>query len=444
MAWTPDSQWLVFSEMTSAVGASLFMVSVASGEKRRLTWPSGPGIGEGWPSVSPDGRTLAFAQYPQDSWPTINVMPMSGGAPRVLTTVGDVNGLTWSPEGTEIVFSTGRLWRIPANSLSQSSPLPVEGAGEHARFPSFSQPGNRRPLRLAYQKFETNFDLRRAELEGAGSGRQSLKPSSPFLPSTSLEGQPRFSPDGKRIAFVSGRSGTDEVWVADSDGANLTRLTSMGAGLNGPRWSFDGQQIGFHATTGRDRKYQIYVVNVAGGPPVRLSKDENQIDAFPTWSQDGQWIYFASARSGTLQIWKMPRLGGEAVQITKSGGIDVRESPDGSAVYYAKVQQAGLGLWRIAAGGGDEIQILDTPRWGFWDLTQRGIYFIDFNVPNDAPRPVKFFNFESQKTTQIGAVENSVVPDGPFGFTVSPDEHWMVYTSREGAEADLMLLDNYR
>ena len=72
MAWTPDSQWLVFSEMTSAVGASLFMVSIATGEKRQLTWPSGPGIGEGWPSVSPDGRTLAFAHYQQNTWPTIN------------------------------------------------------------------------------------------------------------------------------------------------------------------------------------------------------------------------------------------------------------------------------------------------------------------------------------------------------------------------------------
>jgi len=89
----------------------------------------------------------------------------------------------------------------------------------------------------------------------------------------------------------------------------------------------------------------------------------------------------------------MPGLGGwrDAVQLTKSGGADVREFPDGS-IYYSKVPEAGPGIWRIAADGG-ETQILDAPRMGFWDLTPRGIYFIDFNVPNDAPRPLKFLQF---------------------------------------------------
>ncbi|HEY7333674.1 MAG TPA: DPP IV N-terminal domain-containing protein [Bryobacteraceae bacterium] len=449
IAWTADSQSLIFSELTSAVGSSLFMISIASGEKRQLTWPSGPGIGEGSPSVSPDGQTLAFAHYPQDSWPTIDVLPMSGGVPRVLTTAGNfLAGLTWSPDGKEIVFSSDRtgvprLWRIPANLLSPSSPLPVEAAGENARFPSFSQAGNQRP-RLAYQKFEQDFDLRRAELERSGAGRQSLKPSSRFLVSTKLESHPRFSPDGKRIAFMSQRSGTHEVWLADSDGSNPVRLTSMrGPVLNGPRWSSDGRQIGFHATTGRGGNYQIYVVNVAGGRPVLLSRDEYQPDFLPTWTRDGRWIYFGSGRSGTVQLWKMPAGGGDAVQITKSGGADVRESADGS-IYYTKVGEAGAGLWRMATKGGDETKILDTPWSGFWDLAPKGIYFIDFGVQDDAPRPVKFFNFETHETTQIGAVENSVKLGNPFGFTVSPDERWLVYTSLEGAEADLMLVDNYR
>ncbi len=451
MAWTPDSKSLVITEMTSEICASLFIVSVETGEKRRLTTPPEPSIGDRWPAISPDGRTLAFARFPQDSSANIHIMSLAGGEPRRITQErAALWGLTWTPDGREVVFSSdrrgvSRLWRISARSSSEASPFLVDSGGEYARFPSFSRPGTGKVARLAYQRFEQNFDIRRAEMVGESTPHHTLKSSRPFLASTRAETQPEYSPDGSKVAFVSDRSGALDIWLCDGDGSNPVRRTSLeGSALISPRWSPDSRRLAFFAGTGVFGKYQNYVVDAAEGSPWRLSRDEKQADFRPAWSRDGRWIYFGSGRTGTVQIWMMPAGGGEAVQITKGGGAEAFESPDGRLIYYTKVPEAGAGLWSIPVTGGAEVRVLNSPRFGFWAVTRNGIYFIDFHVAPEAPRPVKFFNFQNHQTTQIGTVEKSVTSHSSTGFAVSPDSRWLLYTSLESAGADLMLVDNFR
>jgi Tol biopolymer transport system component len=445
MAWTPDSKALVFGELTSPICASLFILSIETGEKHRLTQPPEPSIGDGWPSVSPDGRTLAFARFPQDGMPTIYVQPLTGGEPRQITSdTATIMGLVWTPDGKEVVFSsdrggTQRLWRIPANS-SSISPIPVEYAGDDALFPSFSRPGRGTPARLAYQRYVLDSDIYRAGIEGEGTARHALKPAAPFLVSTKIDGPSQFSPDGKKVAFVSTRSSVQAIWLADSDGSNAVQLTYMRQSSGAPRWSPDGRHIGFHAPTGALGKYQAYTVDMGGGPPIRLSRNENNVDFLPTWSRDGQWIYFGSGRSGTVQLWKMPAGGGEPFQITKGGGADAMESLDGRFVYYTKVPSIGPGLWRVPTGGGEEVHVLDSPTFGWWDIVRDGIYFVDFTIASKAHKPVKFFNFKTQEVRQIGTVER---PD-MGGLAISPDSRWLLYSMLKSEEADLMLLDNFR
>jgi Tol biopolymer transport system component len=428
MAWTMDSQTLIVSELTSSITAALFMVSVETGRKRQITWPTGPGRGDRWPAVSPDGRTLAFARFPQDSGANVFVMPLGGGAPyQISDERATIWGLAWTPDGHDVAFSSdriggiSRLWRTPASSR-RSSPSLIEGPGEDARFPSFSRPQGKAPARLAYQRFEQEYDIRRAGVVGEASPHHALKASTPFLASTRTEVQPDLSPDGKKIAFVSNRSGANEIWLCDSDGSNPVRRTSLGSQSINPRWSPDSVRIAFFANTGVSGKYQNYVMNAAGGSPWRLSQNENQPDFRPSWSRDGRWIYFGSGRSGTVQIWKVPAGGGQSVQLTKGGGGEALESPDGTVVYYTKVPGAGPGLWSIPASGGKEMSVLDSPRFGFWAVARKGIYFIDFNVTQDAPKPVKFFNFEHRRVMQIGTVEmwlGTAGPDSPSARTAA-------------------------
>jgi Tol biopolymer transport system component len=449
MAWTPDARSLVVSEMTSAVCASLFVVNVDTGDKRRLTSPKEPTIGDGWPAVSSDGSMVAFARYSQDTSANIHVVPIGGGEPRQVTVDGSsVFGLAWIAR-TEVVFASNRsgslrLWRVSTEPGSHAQLTQVYFAGEDTRFPTVSHP-LRGPVRLAYQRFVENIDIRRAEVIAEGMPQHVLRPSHPFIASTKADDHPDYSPDGRKIAFVSRRSGTDEIWVCDNEAANAVRLTAMnGPIIVAPRWSPDGRRIAFFAATGTEGTYHAHVVSAEGGQPSPLTAAPGVLEALPSWSRDGRSIYVASGRSGSLQIWRRPVGADEPVQLTYGGGAEAFESPDATTVFFAKVPESGPGLWSIPRDGGTETRVLESLRFGYWAMSRAGIYFIDFVAPDGAPRPVKFFDFRSRHVALVGSVEATVLWRNTPGFAISPDGRWLLYTSLESTDADLMLAEDFR
>jgi Tol biopolymer transport system component len=450
MAWTPDSKSLVVSELISpqSIIAGLVMITVETGEKKWITSPPGPGIGDRLPAISPDGKMLAFARCLADYPDTIYMMQLAGGeARRVLHDPSLIPGFAWTPDGREFIFSSrrtgaSRLWRIPAEPSTRVSPSLVEAAGDDAQYPSFSRPAAGKPVRLAYQRMVRDFDILRAEISGEDTPMHALKRSGTLLASTRSDLAPQYSPDGSRVAFLSDRSGDRELWICNKDGSNPKQLTSIGGASPGA-WSPDGRQIAFHAGIGVGGAYQNYQVDVEGGSPRRISTDPKQIDFCPSWSHDGRWIYFGSGRNHRPQIWRMPSGGGAATQITRDGGMQAREAEDGM-LYYTKVPEEGAGLWSVPREGGPEVKVLAEPQTGGWALNKKGIYFVDFDVPAGSPKPVKFFSFATRQTKQIGTVEAEVTPQFGPGLSISPDGRWLLYGKLEREEADLMLVDNFR
>jgi hypothetical protein len=120
------------------------------------------------------------------------------------------------------------------------------------------------------------------------------------------------------------------------------------------------------------------------------------------------------------------------------------QSPDGRVIYYTKVAEIGPGLWSVPVEGGEEEHVLESVRFGYWAVARSGIYFIDFDVPSEAVRPMRFFDFQSRQVRQVGAVENTVRWTNTPGFAISPDGDWLLYTSLESTDADLMLVDHFR
>src|SRR5262249_30862020 len=127
----------------------------------------------------------------------------------------------------------------------------------------------------------------------------------------------QVSPDSKKLAFMSNRSGSSEIWMSDRDGSNAIQLTAIG--ISGtPRWSPDGHTIAFDRDTGENGG--IFLVDVDKGSPRPLVQESSQ-NLVPSWSQDGKWIYFASNRTSAWQVWKVPASGGIPVQVTARGGF---------------------------------------------------------------------------------------------------------------------------
>ena len=247
-----------------------------------------------------------------------------------------------------------------------------------------------------------------------------------------------FSPDGKKIAFGSDRTGSEEIWISASDGSNPVQLTSFGAPSTGtPKWSPDGKQIAFdsHKVGHSD----IYVVNAEGGEPRRLTTEpfENNV---PSWSRDGKWIYFSSDRTGAWQIWKVPAVGGKALQVTKQGGFEAFESTDGRFLYYCKYFGV-QGVWKIPAEGGEEVRILEQGAWHEWALLSRGICLVN---PGATPATIDFFEFASKRLKHLTAVDLGPSANAGSGFAVSPDGKWVLYTRVDQLDSDIMLVENFQ
>jgi hypothetical protein len=164
-------------------------------------------------------------------------------------------------------------------------------------------------------------------------------------------------------------------------------------------------------------------------------------DSFlPYWSHDGRWIYFASNRTGTIQIWKVPAEGGEAQQISRHGGLSPYESPDGKFLYFS--QPASGKFWRVATAGGEPTVLPGMPALKdifAWKPSREGIYFVD--VDTKAQPTLKFFRFATREVQSLAKIGNS---DGVKGLSVSLDGRTFLYGQLDTQAADIMLVDNFR
>lgn len=115
---------------------------------------------------------------------------------------------------------------------------------------------------------------------------------------------PQLSPQGKQLLYVLSESNWTEnkqvshIWRADIDGANAIQMTNGKEGENSPRWSPDGKTIAFLATRGEKAKPQVYLLNNAGGEAIQLTKQEAGITSF-SWSNDGKSIWFTASEADT-------------------------------------------------------------------------------------------------------------------------------------------------
>ena len=439
LAWSVDGSSLIVVDKTSAAEPfSLFLLSIATRQKRRLTSPDARSFGDSNPAFSPDGRTLAFSRMLNWGVSDLYLLSLSAslepvGRPKQLTWAPKgAMAPSWSPDGREVIFSSGpdfisSLWKVAVTGDRTAEWLPF--AGDNSATPAISGRGRR----LAYAR--RTFDQNIWRVEVSGSQARAGQPIS-FISTTRFEGFPQFSPNGERIAFASDQSGSDEIWVCDSAGSNAVPLTALGDSGT-PRWSPDGEWIAFDSR--RDGPHEVYVVSANGGQPRRLTTHPSS-DIIPSWSRDGKWVYFASDRSGEYQVWKMPAEGGEVIQVTQNGGLDAFESLDGTSVYYAKWDERAASLWKVPVGGGQEVQLLNPIRAASFALTKKGIYFCGLRE-GSVGSTIQFFEFATGNTRQIAVTDK---PVAVTGFSASLDGRWILYAQIDQLSSDLMLVENFK
>lgn len=181
-----------------------------------------------------------------------------------------------------------------------------------------------------------------------------------------FDSMPRFSPDGKLLAFISDRSGADNLWVANADGSNARPLTGdENSTFTSPSWTPDSAYVlvSKKKPSYYDSGFELWMYDLKGGDGITVSKSKSSDQAPPeTWhnalgavaSPDGHYIYYA-AKSGYFSddikfpLWQITRRDlrtGEEDVITSSQGSAIRPllSPDGNTLVYATRYDSGTAL----------------------------------------------------------------------------------------------------
>jgi Tol biopolymer transport system component len=433
LSWSPEGEWLALAEWPESGPVRILRVSLASGEKEPLT-ASSSDWGSIYPSFSPDGTQVAFVRgtvFNMDVW----VQPVGRPADARRLTFGEFRACSqpaWVPDGTAVLVTCGTVGdsRVLRVNLHGRAPEPVAGLGQNAGAPSI------RGHRMVF-------------LEGASShgdiwsapGRASSSPDDPprkLIASSRDDRQPAYSPDGRKIAFESNRSGVGNIWVCGSDGSNPVQLTSFTALSGTPNWSPDGRRIVFDSAVGGD--WDLYVIEAEGGTPRNLTEDPG-IDFVGSWSRDGRFVYFSSLRSGTREIWKIPAEGGEAIQVTRGGGSYARESWDGGTLYFIRDWEE-PDLWRMPVEGGEASRVVPGTIAGpaEWAVSRTGLYY--GMSPRAGAFTIQFLDFDSQRVTEILSREEGEAAWN--GLAVSPDEETVLYTAQPPERSELMLVENFR
>ena len=277
------------------------------------------------PRWNPDGQSLAFissrtsADGPAgDAKPQVWVLSMSGGEARRITNLKNgANSVQWSPDGKRLAC------------LSRTGP-------SDNRSESKDRSDVRHYSHISYKFNDTGwFDDRRSHIWIVDSKTSAAKQI------TSGEdwndADPQWSPDGTRIAFVSNRSGNEyeenrnaDVWVISAEGGPLNRISDHDEADNSPRWSPDGKTIAFVGRVREDQHPKIWLAPGAGGAPSTLAA--KNLDLIPSdldWAEDGRALYFQTGVKGETHLFRVDVISKDLSAVTSAPrairGVDIND-----------------------------------------------------------------------------------------------------------------------
>ncbi len=272
-----------------------------------------PDTGGGLPSVSPDGRRIAFVRT-RDGQPDLWVIGVDGSDERRLTNTPQPEGAPhWAADGAEVLFEVvggppapRELRAVRLADGRERVVIPGGGSGW-----ALSPDGRRAVASIG------GWPKAQLALVGLDGTLQRT-----LTDTTGPAFNAAWSPAGSQVAFA--RFGADRsmhVWVVNADGTGLRQLSNLPASEGGaqwPAWSPDGRQVAVQAGKYNPQPgiAHIYLIDTSTGAPTRLAPhDRAYLDETPAWLPDGR-LAFQSNRTGRMEIWIMNADGTGARQVT--------------------------------------------------------------------------------------------------------------------------------
>jgi Tol biopolymer transport system component/DNA-binding winged helix-turn-helix (wHTH) protein len=405
--WSPDGRKIAFS--SNREGKHKIYVMDADGSNvRRITDNLAEDVNPSW---SPDGSRILFDSE-RDGNREIYVMDADGGNQVRLTRNNALDSTAaWSPDGSLIAFASNRDTGPPYNpynldiyvmNADGSNVRRIVDDPEYDVGPQWS-PDGRKILFISGRT--GNFDVYEMNADGTGQRNLTADNDKP-------DGAPVWSLDGNSIAFARRVDGKNQIFVMDADGRNVKRVTHDAANNELPCWSPDGSKLVFQ--TDRDGNWEIYATSVDGD--VAQLTDDPADDLSPDWSPDGTRIAFSSNRNGKQHIYVMNADGSSPAQVTRSAGEDTEPSwsTDGKRIAFTSTRDGNSDIYVMNADGSNQNRLTNDPgvdRFPRWSADGR-ILFVsnrdgqaDIYVMDQAGGNVT-------RLTTVGARQAAWSPDG--------------------------------
>jgi len=223
------------------------------------------------------------------------------------------------------------------------------GISAQERYPSWSPDGKK----IAFvSNIDGDSEIYIMNVDGSNQTNLTENPA--------VDLHPTFSPDGMRIAFDSDRDGNREIYVMNADGSDQIRLTNEPAAEYAPSWSPDGKKIAFHSN--RDGNLEIYTMNADGYNQTNLTENP-AVDAWPSWSPDGSRITFNSRRDGNPEVYIMNIDGYNTTRLTDNPANDwiPSWSPDGTRIVFFSDRDGNYEIYTMNTDGSDLIRLTNNP-----------------------------------------------------------------------------------
>ena len=320
--WSPDGQRILYSK-----GSDLYLAKDDGTESRKLA--SAPGT-INWAAWSPDGTTIRFSVYPKSGGGESVLYEVSAGGTdlrRLLPGWSRPSGVEvfgiWTPDGKYFIFSGSPdftlvprydLWatREKAGLFRKPDRTPVRlTAGPIGYFSPLLSPDGKKLFAIG--------GLSHGELVRFEAKAQRFVPYLSGISASDVD----FSRDGQWAAYVAWPEGT--LWHSKVDGSERLQLTSPPLSVILPRWSPDGKQIAFMGQT-PGKPWKIHLVSAAGGAPQQLIPGERE-EADPQWSPDGNQLLFGRWPANPSEPVALHLLDLKASQVSTVPGSEGLRSP---------------------------------------------------------------------------------------------------------------------
>ncbi|MFN9214218.1 MAG: TolB family protein [Gemmatimonadota bacterium] len=364
--WTPDGD-ILFSRTNDTVftGAALLRVPAAGGAVSVVGRRDPADLGEvAGPILAPDGRTVVAiwvtSRIRAGSVTPLCLVDPDGRVTRL--DIGAVRPLGFVDDHLIFLRSDGTIMAVPLDLRARAFTGPPVALLESVSSPALSSSGS-----LLYSPGQPASTAVLVDARGAAT---------PLLGEARQYGNPRYSPDGRRVAFDVGSAKGRDIWIYELASATFTRLTSTGSNVR-PEWSPDGRRVLYRQVAPRKGLWwqpadgsgaPELLAEVPGGPNEGVVSPDGRnllyrtdegtgdqqvfsmpldksapptalitkgVNWAPRFSPNGRWIAYSSDESGTAEVYVRPFPGAAGrVQVSNNGGSEPVWSRDGRTLFY--------------------------------------------------------------------------------------------------------------